>query len=183
MPGDDGAGGAPVHSCDSKNQCAVGETCNAGTCNCTPCRSTGVPSPGGSCLAPVSAVAEGTYGGADVPAEAIDGDPSTAWGAGDYTGHLVISYDPPEAVAGIILLPAASPNSSIDYTILIEGPDGVDSTLTTSWKTTDEDPWVVAHLSAPRLVTALTIDAQSASTWISLYEVMTTNCRSRDGSR
>lgn len=173
-----GAGGDIARAeCGGGTQCSVGQTCEAGLCGCVGCRSTGIPGPGGSCLAPVTTTAEGTHDAADVPTQAIDADAATAWSSGDYSGHLTIRYADPQPVAEVVLLPNASAGGKIDFTILVEGSPGSPSqTASAKWATTDSNPWVVVSLPTAQLVTKLTVDAQSTTTWISLWEVMTTKC-------
>jgi len=174
--GDGESGGAPVVECTKDDQCTTGETCVSGDCTCTPCQPPSISVPAGSCLAPDGANAEGLSGGGDIAAHAIDADDTTAWGSGDYSGHLVITFPIPQPAVAIALLPDASPNSSVDYTILVEGPDAEDGTLNVNWKSTPMDPWMRAALAAPRMVTKVTIDAQSKTTWIAIREVATIKC-------
>lgn len=178
-PGSDeaGVGAAPARECNEDAQCPLGQSCAAASCSCVGCKNTGVPSPGGACLAPVGAIADGVYGAADVPAQSIDGDPATAWSSGDYKGHLSITFPNPEAVSAFILLPDASPNSEVTYTIVVEGAGATTpKVLSQNWRSSSPDPWLSVRLPEPQLVTKITIDAESSTTWISLLEVLIARC-------
>jgi hypothetical protein len=174
---DEGGGVAAAAECNQDAECPLGQSCTAASCICVGCKSTGIPNPGGACVAPASAVADGAYGAADVPAQALDGDPATAWSSGDYKGHLSITFNNPEPVSALILLPNASPNSEVSYTILVQGAGATTpKVLSPTWHSSSPDPWLSVQLPEPQLVTKITIDAESSTTWISLFEILLARC-------
>jgi hypothetical protein len=71
---------------------------------------TGVPA-GTIATASASSAADAT------PDKAIDGDITTRWNAGDYTGWITLTFPAPVAISGIRLHVHASPETTESYTV------------------------------------------------------------------
>lgn len=172
------AGSAGTNACGAAVPCGLGEICEGQQCRCAACPRGGLRElPNNFCRAPIGATAAGAFGATDTPEHAIDGDEMTAWSSGDYVGSLVISFTSPQPASAVVLVPQSSPGGIVDYTITVTTDRGAVETETSTLKVSSQ-AWFAVPLRTPAMLTELKIDAHSANTWISLWEVLVVPCGS-----
>ena len=114
--------------------------------------------------------------GSTLPIYAIDGDLSTGWNSGSYSGWLRLEFPSPTYLTGVRILAGASPSTSETYTIsadLLASPIG-SATRTVYAGNTILDPIAVT----PGTYTSLTLTISGGSSWVAINElsILTPTC-------
>jgi hypothetical protein len=118
--------------------------------------------------------------GSTLPIHAIDGDLSTGWNSGSYSGWLRLEFPSPTYLTGVRILAGASPSSSETYTIsadLLTSPiGGATRTVYADAGTTGTilDPIAVT----PGTYTSLTLTISGGLSWVAVNElsILTPTC-------
>jgi hypothetical protein len=103
-----------VETCNSNGQwgtavaCSSSQTCAGAVC-CLSWALGGVGVPAGT----VATAASGSS-----PANAIDGNLSTSWNSGGYTGSISLQFPTPQAITGIRIAAQAGPGTNETYAVM-----------------------------------------------------------------
>ena len=109
------------------------------------------------------------------PGAAVDGDPDTAWGAGDFAPQwLEIDLEVPTAIAEVRLLVGQSPDGETTHRISVKGAEPGDAfqvAHTFSGVTVDAQRLTVAFPEPLEAIRYLRVETLSSPSWVAWREV------------
>jgi hypothetical protein len=113
------------------------------------------------------------------PDQAIDGNMSTVWDSGGYTGSLTLTFPSPVALDGVHVAADASPATTETYSIY--GYVGTVATLigTFTPSVSTSPPWQLPPMSVtPGTYDAIRLDVNGMTSWVEIHEISieTTGC-------
>jgi hypothetical protein len=132
--------------------------------------------PAGNKIRPIAVTASSTYPGSP-PANAIDGNPATAWNAGGYaTRWIELDLGRPMPVERLRLLTAQSPAGPVSFTVAVGASHSSMRTVKTSNVAGADDVWL--DVGAPWLggdrmgnVRYVRITTTSSPSWVAWREI------------
>ncbi len=111
--------------------------------------------------------------GSTLPIHAIDGDLSTGWNSGSYSGWLRLEFPSPIYLTGVRILAGANPSTSETYTI---SADLLTSPIGSATRTVYVDAGTTGTILDPIAVTpgtytSLTLTISGGSSWVAVNEL------------
>jgi hypothetical protein len=114
----------------------------------------------------------------DLPSQAIDGDQSTYWNAGGFTGSITVAFASPVTIDGVHLWVTALPTTSETYTVF--GIQDANTTqLAQSTQTAQQGGGALQTIAIPNAAyDAIRVDVVGNQSWVAIVEMAftTTSC-------